>query len=219
MGAIQSASHFFPCSVLIHRRHRFEAVFEGDSLNIQPGRESKVRVIFSPKFEGVFNATLEVVFYHSLLSTCIAVHRTLQGIAGSLEDHKQIESLGQGDDSDNGPTETIQEVPPQKTIVLFPPNQRRNSRCLPDYEVPAIIQEAVNNSSATCPYDKKAPELVSILRPDSLALTSTYVHYFEALLCVEDGHQQCVLIFFFSPFDLTGIFGQVGCPVPAALSG
>ena len=162
-------------------------------------------MIFSPKFEGVFKATLELVFYHSLLSTCFAVHRTLQGIAGSLEDHKQIESLGQGDDSDDGPTESSQ-VPPQKTVVLFPPDQRRNSRCLPDYDVPAIIQEAVNNSTATCPYDEKAPELVSALRPDSLTMTSTYVHYFEALLCVEDGHQQCVLIFF-PPFELTGRFG------------
>ena len=162
-------------------------------------------MIFSPKFEGVFKATLELVFYHSLLSTCFAVHRTLQGIAGSLEDHKQIESLGQGDDSDDGPTESSQ-VPPQKTVVLFPPDQRRNSRCLPDYDVPAIIQEAVNNSTATCPYDEKAPGLVSALRPDSLTMTSTYVHYFEALLCVEDGHQQCVLIFF-SPFELTGRFG------------
>jgi len=159
-------------------------------------------VIFSPKFEGVFKATLELVFYHSLLSACFSVRRTLQGIAGSLEDHKQIESLGQGDVSDDESTETTQ-VPPQKTIVLFPPDQRRNSRYLPDYELPAIIQEAVDNSTATCPYDKKAPELVSALRPDSLAMTSTYVHYFEALLCVEDGHQQCVLIFF--PVELRGI--------------
>ena len=152
-------------------------------------------MIFSPKFEGVFKATLELVFYHSLLSACFSVRRTLQGIAGSLEDHKQIESLGQGDDSDDGPTE-ISQVLLQKTVVLFPPDQRRNPRCPPDYEVPAIVQEAVNNSTATCPYDKKAPELVSALRPDSLAMTSTYVHYFEALLCVEDGHQQYVLIIF-----------------------
>ena len=131
-----------------------------------------------------------------------------QGIAGSLEDHKQIESLGQGSDPDDEPTETTQEAPPQKTIVLpFPPDQRRtrNSRCLPDYELPALIQEAVNNSTATCPYDKKAPGLVSALRPDNLAISSTYVHYFEALVCVEDGHQQCALVF--SPFELTGIFG------------
>lgn len=127
-----------------------------------------------------------------------------QGIAGSLEDHKQIESLSHGSNPDDRHTETSQKAPPQKTIVLFP--RTRNSRCLPEYEVPALIQEAVNNSTAAYPYDMTAPGLVSALRPDNLAMSSTYVHYFEALICVEDGHQQCAF-FFLSPFELTGLFG------------
>lgn len=152
-----------------------------------------MRVIFSPKFEGVFKATLELVFYHNQLMGWVAVRRTLHGIAGSFEDHKHIESLCQGYDDE--PTESSREVPPQKIILLFPPDQCRKSRHLPDYEVPPIIQEAVDNSTVTRPYDTHAPDLVSALRPDSLVMTSTYVHYFEALLCVEDGHQQYVLTF------------------------
>ena len=185
---------FFP----IHRCSRFVAVFEGDSINIHPGKESTVRVIFSPKFEGVVKTTLELVFYHSLLSTWFAVRRTLRGVAGSLNDYKHIESVGQGDEDE--PTLSGREAPPLKTILLFPPDWRRNSRHLPDYEVPIMIQEAVDNSTTTCPYNNKAPNLISALRPDSLATTGTYVHYFEALLCVEDGHQQYVLDFFLLGF-------------------
>jgi hypothetical protein len=152
-----------------------------------------VRVIFSPKFEGAFKATLELVFYHSLLSAWFAVRRTLHGIAGSLEDYERIESLGQGDDDE--PAESIKDIPSLKIILLFPPDQRRREGYLPEYEVPSIIQEAVDNSTAKRPYDEKAPDLVSALRPDRLVMTSTYVHYFEALLCVEDGHQQYVLTY------------------------
>lgn len=152
-----------------------------------------MRVIFSPKFEGAFEATLELVFYHSQLSASFAVRRTLHGIAGSLEDYKHIESLGQGDD--DGPTESSRDVPSLKVILLFPPDQCRRSGYLPEYEVPSIIQEAVDNSIAKRPYDEKAPDLISTLRPDRLVMTSTYVHYFEALLCIEDGHQQYVLIY------------------------
>ena len=115
----------------------------------------------------------------------------LRGVAGSLEDHKHIGSLGQGDDDE--PTENRREVPSLNIILLFHPDQRRRERYLPEYEVPSIIQEAVNNSTAKRPYDEHAPDLVAALRPDRFVTTSTYVHYFEALLCVEDGHQQYVL--------------------------
>lgn len=152
-----------------------------------------MRIIFSPKFEGVFNATLELVFYHSQLLAWFAVRRTLQGIAGSLEDHQHIESLSQENED-----ELIKrggEVPPLKRILL-PADQHQNSSYLPDYEIPAIIQEAVDSSTVTCPYDERAPDLVAALRPDRLVMTSTYIHYFEALLCVEDGHRQYVLRFY-----------------------
>jgi len=214
MGAIQSASHLFLSSSIIHRCTRFEAVFEGDSVNIRPGTESTVRIIFSPKFEGAFNATLELVFYHSQLSAWFAVRRTLQGIAGSLEDHKHIESLGQGNEDE--PIKCVGEVPPLKRILLSA-DQRQISSSLPDYEVPAIIQEAVDSSTATCPYDEHAPNLVATLRPDRLVMTRTYVHYFEALLCVEDGHRQYVLRFFSISWKV--IFEQVGRRVSASIFG
>jgi hypothetical protein len=191
MGAIPSTSYPSNSSAHIYRCLRFVAVFEGDSLNIRHDTEGTVRVIFSPKFEGGFKATLELVFYHSQLSAWFAVRRTLYGIAGSLEDYQHMESLGQGDDDE--PTKNSQEIPSLKLILLFPPGQHRRSRSLPEYEVPSIIQEAVDQSTAKRPYDESAPDLISALRPDSLVMTSTYVHYFEALLCVEDGHQQYVL--------------------------
>jgi hypothetical protein len=192
MGAIPSASFSFHSFVSIYRCLRFEAVFEGDS-NIRPGTQSTVRVIFSPKFEGAFEATLELVFYHSQLSAWFAVRRTLHGIAGSLEDYEHIESLGRGDDDE--PTGNSGYVPSLEVILLFPPDQRRKSGYLPEYEVPSIIQEAVDSSIAKRPYDERAPELISTLRPDRLVMTGTYVHYFEALLCIEDGHQQYVLTY------------------------
>lgn len=204
--------HLFLSSVFIQRCTRFEAVFEGDSVNIRPGTQSTVRIIFSPKFEGAFNATLELVFYHSQLSAWFAVRRTLQGIAGSLEDHNHIESLGQG--NEDKPVKSGGELLPLKRILL-PTDQRHGY--LPDYEVPIIIQEAVDISTATCPYDEHAPDLVAALRPDGLVMTGTYIHYFEGLLCVEDGHRQYVLPFF--PFDWKVISEQVGFPVSTSIFG
>jgi hypothetical protein len=91
-----------------------------------------------------------------------------------MEDHKYLESLGKEDD--DKPTEGDQAVPPRK-IVLFPLDQRRKSRYFLDYEVPPMVQQAINNFSATHPYDENAADLVSALRPDSLNI-NTYAHYF-----------------------------------------
>jgi hypothetical protein len=165
-------------------------VVEGDSPTIRPGA---VCVIFSPKYEGLFKATLELIFYHTQLSVYFVVRRALQGIAGSLEDHKHLESLGQEDDSR---TIKNREAPPRETMLLLSPDQRRRSRYFPNYELPPIVQEALDRSTVTHPYDEGAPVLISALRPDSLNM-STYVHYFNALLAVDDGHQQYVPYFFF----------------------
>jgi len=179
--------HSVALSLFTDLRIRFEAVFEGDSVNIHPGTESPVRVIFSPKFEGLFKATLELVFYHSQLSAWSVVRRTLRGIAGSLEDHTRLESLDQENHDDS--TERHREPLPQKIMLLSLPERGQESRYIPDYELPPIVQQAVDNSAATLPYDKNAPDLISALRPDSLNM-GTYAHYFAALLSVEDGHQQ-----------------------------
>ena len=171
-----------------HRICSFKAVFEGDSPNIQPGTESTVRVIFSPKFEGLFKATLELVFYHTEVSVWFVVRRKLQGIAGSIEDHKHFESLGQEDDLR---TTIHRAASPPNTVFLLSPGRPRRSRYFPDYEVPPIVQEAVDKSTVTHPYDENAQDLITALMPDSLNL-STYAHYFNALLVIEDGHQQYV---------------------------
>jgi hypothetical protein len=173
---------------IIHRFPSFETVFEGNSHSIQPGTQSSVRVMFSPKFEGLFKATLELIFYHTQVSVWFVVSRKLQGIAGSLEDRKHFEFLGQEDD-----LRTIESraASPQDTILLLSPDRRRRSRYFPDYEVPPMVQEAVDNSTYTRPYDENAPNLISALVPKSLDM-STYAPYFNALLAIEDGHQQYV---------------------------
>jgi hypothetical protein len=146
-----------------------------------------VRVIFSPKFEGLFEATLELVFYHTQVSVWFVVRRKLQGIAGSLEDRKRFEFLGQ----ENGLRTTESRASsPQETVLLLSDRHRR-SRYFPDYEVPPMVQEAVDNSTYTQPYDDSAPGLTSALVPDNLNM-STYAPYFNALLAIEDGHQQYV---------------------------
>lgn len=147
-----------------------------------------MHVIFSPKYEGLFKATLELIFYHTQLSVYFVVRRVLQGIAGSLEDHKHFESLSREDDSR---TIKSREAPPQETMLLLSREQRRRSRYFPDYELPPIVQEALDKSTVTHPYDEVAPGLISALRPDNLNM-NTYVHYFNALLAVDDGHQQYV---------------------------
>ena len=148
-----------------------------------------MRVIFSPKYEGLFKATLELIFYHTQVSVWFIVRRKLQGIAGSLKDHNHFESLGQ---VDNLGTIKNRAIRPQRTVLLLSPNRRRRPRYLPDYGLPPIVQEALDKSSDTQSYDENAPGLISALRPDSLNM-STYAHYFNALLAVEDGHQQYVL--------------------------
>ena len=117
------------------------------------------------------------------------VRRELQGIAGSLKDHEHFESLGQ---ADNLGTIKSRATGPQKTVLLLTRTRHQRSIYLPDYGLPPIVQEALDKSSDTQSYDENAPGLISALRPDSLNM-STYAHYFNALLAVEDGHQQYVL--------------------------
>jgi hypothetical protein len=137
----------------------------------------------------LFEAELKLVFYDARLSYRFAVRRKLQGIAGSIQDHNIFASLDQ--EYDQGPSEDYRYVPPQEVVRLFPHDGRRRSRRLPDYDVPPIVQEAVDNSNAEIPYDDKASDLVAALRPRSLT-EDTYVQYFRALLNIEDGQQQCV---------------------------
>lgn len=152
-----------------------------------------MRVIFSPKYEGLFKATLELIFYHTQLSVYFVVRRPLQGIAGSLKDHKHFESLGQEDDLR---TIKSRDASLRETILLLSPDQRRRSKYFPNYELPPMIQELLDKSTITHPYEEGAPGLVSALRPDDLNM-STYAHYFIALLAVDDGHQQYVPYLYF----------------------
>jgi hypothetical protein len=146
-----------------------------------------MRVIFSPQSEGQFKATLELCFYDSTRSDWIIIRRRLQGIASSLGNR----SLDEEADDNDKVTEVSREVPPRKGVLVRSPDRHRRSRNFPDYEVPPVVQEAVDRSTVGCPYDKLAPDLVSALRPNKLN-ARTYVQYFKALLNIEDGHQQYV---------------------------
>ncbi|KAI0279167.1 hypothetical protein BC826DRAFT_604185 [Russula brevipes] len=185
----------FPAVTLIKERIRtsdrsdsdFVAVFEGDSRHIQPGTECAVRVIFGPKFEGLFEATLELVFYDVQRSASFIVRRRLQGIAGSLQDYQHFESLGQEDN--NEPTRGSLEAPQWKVVLLVSTDWRRRPRNFPEYEVPPTVQDVIDKSTFANSYDKNAPDLISALELDSLS-ASTYAHHFKVLLNIEDGHRQ-----------------------------
>lgn|SRR6266850_4263195 len=167
----------------------FVATFDGDSHTIRPGTESTVSISFEPKFDGLFKATLELVFYDGQRSARFKVRRRLRGIAGSIEDHKFFESLDH--DDGKGSTTGDRYVPPQRVVLLSQPAQRHKSRKFPQYEVPQSVQEAVEQSNKSRPYDKHAPGLISALRPNRLTI-DTYAQFFRALLNVEDGHLQYV---------------------------
>lgn len=166
----------------------FVATFEGDSRTIQPGTECKVHIIFSPKYDGLFEAELKLVFYDVRLSSRFVVRRRLQGIAGSIEDHRLFESLDQEDDKEAPKNHRY--IPPQ-TVKLLEPDRRHKSRKFPDYDLPPMVQELVNRVTAVDPFEKEAVKLLSHLKPKRLSI-DTYTKYFRALLNVEDGKQQCV---------------------------
>lgn len=165
----------------------FIATFEGDSPTIRPGTESEVQIIFNPKFEGQFDATLELIFSHGQRLTRFSVSRRLRAIAGSLEDHKRFEYLDQ--ETYIRRSGTGRQVPPQRVIPLWPSDRPRKSRKLPEYELPPLVQAAIDNATLKHPYDKEAPRLIDALRPGALNM-DTYAQYFKALLNVEDAHQQ-----------------------------
>jgi hypothetical protein len=185
LGTFRAFCNFFSkCSCA-----SFVATFDGDSHTIRPGTESTVSISFKPKFDGLFKATLELVFYDGQRSARFKVRRWLRGIAGSIEDHKLFEALDQ--DDVKGPNTNHRYVPPKRVILL---SQPQKSRKFPDYELPPLIQErfALEKCSARRPYDKHAPEFIAALRPNKLTM-DTYTKYFNALLNVEDGHQQYIL--------------------------
>ena len=162
-------------------------MFEGDSRTIQSGTESRVCVIFSPKYDGLFEEELKLVFYDVRLSSRFVVRRRLQGIAGSIEDHRLLEGLDQ--ENDRELPQNHRYIPPE--TVILQPHRRRKSRKFPDYNLPPIVQEVVNRVTAVQPFEKEAKRLLFELRPRNLS-DITYAKYFEALLNVEDGQQQCV---------------------------
>ncbi|KAH9041519.1 RNA helicase, partial [Lactarius deliciosus] len=178
----------------------FKVTFNGRNRSIRPGTTSTVRIEFIPEFEGQFEATLQLVFSGSQLGQ-FAVSRRLRAIAGSVEDHQRFESLAQ--DGYVPRSGSGQQIPPEKIIPLPNPPQFGN---LPEYELPQLVQEAVDSATFRHPYDKKAPGLIATLRPPELTMDS-YAKYFTALLNVEEGHQQYLYVLLFDY-----IFVYPNCP-------
>jgi hypothetical protein len=138
-----------------------------------------VQIEFIPAFEGQFDAILKLIFESEQLGR-FSASRKLVAIAGSLEDHKQFVSLDQ--DEECIPSSwSVQQIPPEKTIPLEMEDP-------PEYELPPLVQEAVNSATFKRPYNKKAPSLIASLKPSELTM-DTYGEYFTALLNVEEGHQ------------------------------
>jgi helicase MOV-10 len=146
-----------------------------------------VHIQFNPNFDGVFEATLELVFYDNRRSARFVVSRELTAIAGSVEDHRHFEPLDQ-EINPQRPRPSRQ-VPPQEVILLSSSGRRRRSNRVPEYELPREVQSAVDNRERQ--FDKHAPFLLRALSPRSLNM-ETYSQYFNALLNVEEGHQQYV---------------------------
>ena len=163
----------------------FKATFKCHTRIIHPGTKYPVQIEFIPEFEGEFEATLQLIFVESQQLKRFAVSIGLQAVAGSLEDHKRFESLTQ---HRYIPLTGIgEQIPPEKVILL--PSSVRQFGNLPEYELPALVQQAVDKATVRRPYDKRAQGLITQLRPRKLTM-DTYAKYFRALLNVEEGHQQ-----------------------------
>lgn len=156
----------------------FRATFKGSSSTIRSGAKCTVQIEFIPEFEGKFEATLQFIFEGK--QGQFVVSRKLEAMAGSLEDHKRFESLNQ-DNQDIPRSWSVQQIPPEKIISLGMGDQL-------EYELPPLVQEAVNRATPKRPYDKKAPGLIAYLKPRELTI-DTYGQFFTALLNVEEGHQ------------------------------
>ena len=142
-----------------------------------------MQIEFIPEFEGRFEAILQLILESQQLGQ-FAVSRRLRAVAGSVDDHKRFESLNQ--DGYVPRAGSGQQIPPEKIIPLLNQGGLGN---IPEYKLPALVQEAVDRSTFKHPYNKKAPDLIATLKPKELTM-DTYAKYFTALLNVEEGHQQ-----------------------------
>jgi hypothetical protein len=146
-----------------------------------------VQIEFIPEFEGRFEATLQLIFAEIQQSKRFAIYRGLQAVAGSVEDLERFESLNQNrylPSSGSG-----QQIPPEKIIPL--PSLAQQFGDLPEYKLPAKVQEAMDSVTPKIRYEDQVKSLIKELRPKKLAM-DTYAQFFTALLNVEEGHQQWV---------------------------
>lgn len=144
-----------------------------------------MQIEFVPEFEGRFEATLQLIFAKTEQSERFEVSKDLRAVAGSREDHERFESLNQGRYIPR--TGSGQQVSPEKIIPLQSLANQLGD--LPEYELPVMVQEAINSVTPESPYDRKARYLIDILLPKKFAM-DTYAQYYTALLNVEEGHQQ-----------------------------
>jgi helicase MOV-10 len=187
MGVILGESRYITVSVLLTSicHNSFKATFKGRSQSIRPGTENTVQIEFIPEFEGRFEATLQLIFASTQQSKRFAVSRGLQAVAGSVKDLEPFEPPKQNrylPSSGSG-----EQIPPEKIIPLQSLAQQFGD--LPEYKLPAKVQEAVNSVTPKNRYEDLALSLIKELRPKKLAM-DTYAQFFTALLNVEEGHQQ-----------------------------
>ena len=180
-------SHDTSSALLAFIRHcSFRATINGHSQTILPGTERTVQIDFIPEFEGRFEATLQLIFESQELGH-FAVSRSLQAIAGSIEDHERFESLNQGVNGFIPRSGNGQQVPLGRIVPL--PSAGRHFWNLPEYKLPPVVQQAVDMAPSTHTYNNMAPGLIARLKPRELTM-ETYAKYFTALLNVDEGHRQ-----------------------------
>ena len=165
----------------IHHISSFRAAFKGRGRIVHPKRT--VQINFIPDFEGLFEATLQLIF-ESKQKGRFEVSRSLRATAGSIKDHDHFESLDQ---------ETYvprsggrRQISPEKIIPLSCKSQQNEN--FPEYELPLLVQEAVDSAASSYYYNAKARSLIHALRPSEFTM-DTYAEYFTAMLNVEEGHQ------------------------------
>ena len=76
-------------------------------------------------------------------------------------------------------------------IPLWASDRPQKSRKLPEYELPQLVKDAMDNVTPKNPFENETPRLLDALMPGAFNM-DTYAQFFKALLNIEDAHQQWV---------------------------
>ena len=156
----------------------FTATYSSTTQRLRTSRT--VEVTFCPEYDGVFKATLHLIFHDENLGRDFSVYRALKGIAGSIEDQLHLMSIAAPQDP---AIKAVGYTPPSQ---CFPVRSPHPSDGIPHYPLPQIVYDAMRESFT---YENLSKVILADLAPDSLT-QSTYQDYFKVPLWLEEGQQQ-----------------------------